>query len=200
MQSSRIGLAILAVALTASLTACSGETSEAGDSRESTTEGSLTWYTDDDPQEVDPVVREFTEQTGIEVVLLATEFVAQRLMSESASNVPTADVISFAGAPNVLKLEGAGYLDKLPASVAAALPEQDPVFVSKSGNWFSNQASSWGVFYNTDKVDQADAPTDFTSFLDPYWRVSSQSRSPRTTPQSRATTSYRRRRRSERTF
>lgn len=166
----RSGLIVVAVALAASLTACSQDSPAAEGGRQTTAEGTLTWYTDDDAQEVDPVVRKFTEQTGIKVVLLATEFVAQRLMSESASKVATADVISFAGAPNVLKLEDAGCLAKLPASVSAALPEQDPVFVSKSGNWFSNQASSWGVFYNTDLVDVEHAPTDFTSFLEPYWK------------------------------
>ncbi|MFC8045346.1 ABC transporter substrate-binding protein [Nocardia sp. NPDC057353] len=165
----RIGLILVAVLSAASLTACS-QGSPGGDGTRSDTEGTLTWYTDDDAQEVDPVVREFTAQTGIKVVLLATEFVAQRLMSESASDVATADVISFAGAPSVLQLESAGYLAKLPASVSAALPDQDPVFVSASGNWFSNQASSWGVFYNTDLVDARHAPTDFRSFLDPYWK------------------------------
>ncbi len=167
---SKSGLAVIALALAASLTACTQGTPAGGNVAQAATEGTLTWYTDDDAQEVDPVVREFEEQTGIEVVLLATEFVAQRLISESASNVATADVISFAGAPNVLKLEEAGYLAKLPASVSAALPEQDPVFVSESGRWFSNQASSWGVFYNTDLVDAEHAPTNFASFLDPYWK------------------------------
>ncbi|MEV4156802.1 extracellular solute-binding protein [Nocardia salmonicida] len=167
---SRSGLTVVALVLAASLTACSQSSPAAEDATQTGTEGTLTWYTDDDAQEVDPVVREFTEQTGIRVVLLATEFVAQRLMSESASNVATADVISFAGAPSVLELEDAGYLAELPASVSGALPEQDPVFVSKSGNWFSNQASSWGVFYNTELVDALHAPTEFTSFLDPYWK------------------------------
>ncbi|WP_330182257.1 extracellular solute-binding protein [Nocardia sp. NBC_01503] len=162
----RSGLTIAVLLLAASLTACS----QGPPAADTSTEGTLTWYTDDDAQEVDPVVREFTKQTGIKVVLLATEFVAQRLLSESASNVASADVISFAGAPSVLKLESAGVLAKLPVGVSTALPEQDPVFVSKSGNWFSNQASSWGVFYNTDRVDARHAPTDFKSFLDPYWK------------------------------
>jgi iron(III) transport system substrate-binding protein len=166
----RSGRIVAALVLVASLAACSKGSPAAEQSLQSATEGTLTWYTDDDAQEVDPVVRAFTEKTGIEVTLLATEFVAQRMMSESASNVATADVISFAGAPSVLELEDAGYLAKLPASVSEALPRQDPVFVSKSGNWFSNQASSWGVFYNTDLVDPAFRPTDFTSFLNPYWR------------------------------
>lgn len=166
----RVGPAVAALALVVSLAACSQGSPATENSAQSVTEGTLTWYTDDDAQEVDPVVRAFTEQTGIKVTLLATEFVAQRLMSESASRVATADVISFAGAPSVLKLEDAGYLAKLPTSVSDALPEQDPVFVSKSGNWFSNQASSWGVFYNTDLVDPDHKPTDFRSFLDPYWK------------------------------
>lgn len=165
----RTGAAIVALALTASLAACSPTSPTTDEALAAETEGTLTWYTDDDAQEVDPVVQEFTKQTGIEVVLLATEFVAQRLLSESSSGVATADVISFAGAPSVLTLEDAGLLAKLPASVSAALPEQDPVFVSSTGNWFSNQASSWGVFYNTDLVADEHAPIDFTSFLDPYW-------------------------------
>ncbi|TCM36007.1 ABC transporter substrate-binding protein [Kribbella sp. VKM Ac-2568] len=160
---------IVAIALTATLVACSS-TAPAGRADDAPeTEGTLTWYTDDDAQEVDPVIQVFTKQTGIKVVLLATEFVAPRLVSEKASDVATADVISFAGAPNVLKLEAAGVLAQLPTSVADALPEQNPVFVGKSGSWFSNQASSWGVFYNTDLVDKEHAPTDFRSFLDPYW-------------------------------
>lgn len=166
----RTSLTVAALALVMSLAACSQSSPATEHSTQSANEGTLTWYTDDDAQEVDPVVRAFTEQTGIKVTLLATEFVAQRLMSESASKVATADVISFAGAPNVLKLEDAGYLAKLPASVSEALPAQDPVFVSKSGNWFSNQASSWGVFYNTDLVNAEHRPTDFKSFLDPYWK------------------------------
>lgn len=166
----RTGVTIIAVALGACLSACSPSPLDTDAPTATATEGTLTWYTDDDAQEVDPVVQEFTKETGIAVVLLATEFVAQRLLSESASGVATADVISFAGAPSVLKLEDAGVLAKLPASVSAALPKQDPVFVSTSGNWFSNQASSWGVFYNTDLVDAEHAPTDFTSFLDPYWK------------------------------
>jgi iron(III) transport system substrate-binding protein len=166
---SKTGLALSTFALVATMAACMQE-SPTDESTAANTEGTLTWYTDDDAQEVEPVVREFTKQTGIEVVLLATEFVAQRLMSEAASGASTADVISFAGAPSVLKLEAAGDLAKLPKSVAEALPNQDPVFVSESGNWFSNQASSWGVFYNTDLIDEEHAPTDFTSFLDPYWK------------------------------
>lgn len=170
VRRSRSILTIVALALTASLAACSsGAPAPARAPDASETGGTLTWYTDDDAQEVDPVVQAFTKQTGIEVVLLATEFVAQRLVSEKASDVATADVISFAGAPSVLKLEAAGLLAQLPTSVSGALPEQDPVFVSKSGNWFSNQASSWGVFYNSDLVDEKHAPTDFRSLLDPYW-------------------------------
>lgn len=166
---SRSILTIAAVAVTASLTGCSTVASAGDPGGTPEPETTLTWYTDDDAQEVEQVVQAFTERTGIEVVLLATEFVAQRLASEKASGVATADVISFAGAPSVLELEGAGLLAPLPAGVAEALPEQDPVFVSASGNWFSNQASSWGVFYNTDLVDEEHAPTDFESFLDPYW-------------------------------
>ncbi|WP_175428197.1 ABC transporter substrate-binding protein [Rhodococcus pyridinivorans] len=157
---------MVAVAMAASLAGCSTDPSAGA---EDVAETTLTWYTDDDAQEVEPVIQAFTEQTGIKVVLLATEFVAQRLQSEKASDVATADVISFAGAPSVLRLEEAGLLAPLPASVSDALPEQDPVFVSASGNWFSNQASSWGVFYNTELVDATHAPTDFKSFLDPYW-------------------------------
>lgn len=161
-------LSSLAVTLAIAIAACSPIAPGASDSV-TATEGTLTWYTDDDAQEVDAVIEAFTRATGIQVVLLATEFVAQRLLSERASGVATADVISFAGAPNVLKLEAAGTLAPLPASVSVALPEQDPVFVSESGNWFSNQASSWGVFYNTDLVDPEHVPADFRSFLDPYW-------------------------------
>lgn len=162
-------LAGAAVSLTALLSACAPAAPAPGQEDASQTEGTITWYTDDDAQEVDSVIQAFTAETGIEVVLLATEFVAQRLESEKASGATTADVISFAGAPSVLRLEAAGRLAPLPLSVSESLPEQDEVFVSESGNWFSNQASSWGVFYNTDLVDEAHAPTDFTSFLDPYW-------------------------------
>lgn len=158
-----------ALTLTMGLSACAPDAATGGDAEAAGTEGTLTWYTDDDAQEVDPVIQAFTEETGIEVVLLATEFVAQRLETERASGAATADVISFAGAPSLLRLESAELLAPLPDSVSESLPEQDDVFVSESGNWFSNQASSWGVFYNTDLVDEALAPTDFASFLDPYW-------------------------------
>lgn len=161
-------LVVVGVALAACITGCSTGPSASTDGAP-TAENTLTWYTDDDAQEVEPVVQAFTEQTGIEVTLLATEFVAQRLQSEKASDVATADVISFAGAPSVLRLEEAGLLAPLPTSVSNSLPEQDPVFVSASGNWFSNQASSWGAFYNTELVDVEHAPTDFQTFLDPYW-------------------------------
>lgn len=165
-------LTIVAVALTVGLAACATGNPAGSEGDAPETEGTLTWYTDDDAQEVDSVIQAFSKQTGIEVVLLATEFVAPRLLSEKASGVATADVISFAGAPNVLKLEAADALAQLPASVSSALPEQNPVFVSESGKWFSNQASSWGVFYNTDLVDEEHAPTEFRSFLDPYWEGS----------------------------
>ncbi|WP_454129538.1 ABC transporter substrate-binding protein [Microbacterium aurum] len=160
-----------AVSITALVSACAPASPAPAPAGEDAaqTEGTITWYTDDDAQEVDSVIQAFTAETGIEVVLLATEFVAQRLASEKSSGAVTADVISFAGAPSVLRLEAAGLLAPLPLSVSESLPEQDPVFVSESGNWFSNQASSWGVFYNTELVDVAHAPTDFTSFLDPYW-------------------------------
>jgi iron(III) transport system substrate-binding protein len=161
-------LLITTLALTASLAACAPAAPAGGDVADAT-EGTLTWYTDDDAQEVQPVIDAFTQETGIQVVVLATEFVAQRLVSEKASGADTADVISFAGAPSVLQLQEAGLLAQLPQSVANGLPEQNPVFVSATGDWFSNQASSWGVFYNTDLVDEEHIPTDFESFLDPWW-------------------------------
>lgn len=169
MRPSRSILTIVAVVVTASLAGCSSA-APAGSTDAPETEGKLTWYTDDDAQEVEHVIQAFTDQTGIKVTLLATEFVAQRLVSEKASDVATADVISFAGAPTVLKLEAADLLAQLPTGVADSLPKQNPVFVSKKGDWFSNEASSWGVFYNTNLVDEDHAPTDFSSFLDPYWQ------------------------------
>ncbi|HMH59477.1 MAG TPA: extracellular solute-binding protein [Galbitalea sp.] len=172
---SRVAVSIAAIAVVVTMSACSsGSSTPSSSSTASTgkTEGTLTLYTERDPQEIAPVITDFEEKTGIQVQVFASTAagVAAKLEAEEASGVHTADVIEESGDTNMLALETAGNLAKLPKSVTSLIPKQDPAFTRGNGYSFSVTTTLVGIAYNTNLVKGKNIPKEFTDLLSPYFK------------------------------
>ena len=127
----------------------------------------LTVYSGRNESLVQPLLDQFTEDTGIEVqVKYGNTSGTVALILEEGANTP-ADVVYLqdAGALGALALEG--VLTPIPDD---SLNRVDARFRSSSGNWVGTSGRARTVVYNIDLVDGSrDLPDSILDFTDPKW-------------------------------
>lgn len=166
---------LLCVAMVASFAAgCGGseeapaeEAPAAEESAEETEEpvleetGELTLYYSNSTDWADPLIEEFENQTGIEVSLVqdGTSSLFARIKAEAAN--PQADVV-WGGVIDTYRANQ-DLLQPYTPSTVADLKEQA---VDPNGYYTGFDMGPMVMIYNTDLVDEADAPTEWADLLD----------------------------------
>jgi iron(III) transport system substrate-binding protein len=164
-MTTRVGAIVVAVAVASiALVGCA---SDSGNSSES-----ITFYTDLDPQEAQPLIDAFTADTGISVELFTggSASVLARWQSEEASDVHVADVVNFSGAAGYDAVATEGFNTPIPDSVDFLEGDRPDNAFDPDRMWFSTTATVVGIAYNPDNVSQSEAPTGWSDLTDPAWK------------------------------
>ncbi len=147
------------VLLVASLSGCGKE------------QAAVVIYTTHDRNLSEPVLQEFTKQTGIEVKATydteatKTTGLVNRLIAEQEN--PQADVFWNNEIGRTIILQEKGVLAPYPnlSSLAANTALQD-----KAGHWAGFGARARVIIVNTDLVKPGQEPTSLQDFFDPRWK------------------------------
>ncbi len=148
---------VLAVALTAG--ACGGGSSDSAKT--------LTLYSGRAEVQIQPVIDEFTEETGIKVNVrygATPELAAQ--ISEEGSNSP-ADMFFAQDAGGLGAVDDRGLFAPIPADVLALV---DPKYHADDGDWIGITGRVRVIVANSKNVPDAEVPTDVFTVTDPKWK------------------------------
>ena len=151
--------ALVAVALLATGAACGGGSSS--DSR------TLTLYSGRAEVQIQPVIDEFTEETGIEVKVrygATPELAAQ--ISEEGSNSP-ADLFFAQDAGGLGAVDDRGLFAPVPAELLAQV---DPRYRADDGDWIGITGRVRVIVANSKNVPDAEVPTDIFAVTQPRWK------------------------------
>ncbi len=142
------------------------ETTDTSGNNDESIGGQVTLYSGRGQDLVQPVLDQFSEQTGIEVRVRygdTAEMAAAIL--EEGSNTP-ADIFygQDAGGLGALALEGMAR--KIPDS---SLDLVDSRFKSRDGLWIGSSGRARTVIYDTNQLDEGDLPGSILDYADPQW-------------------------------
>ena len=149
-----LGTVVVAIALAALLSGCGGSSDDP-----------LTIYSGREEELVEPLLEQFTDETGIEVeVRYGDSAELAATIAEEGENSP-ADVF-FAQDPGSLGSVDA-QLAELPMET---LERVDAGFRDADGRWVGTSGRSRVIAYNTDELSEADVPDSVFDLTDPVWK------------------------------
>jgi iron(III) transport system substrate-binding protein len=166
------GIVALAAAAITATTLAGCATPDAGDTGgDGEVGGTVTFYTDLDPQEAQPLIDEFTAETGIQIELFTggSAAVLARWESEAAAQVYTVDVVNMSGAAGYARVAGFGLNAPIPDSVDFLEDDRPANAFDPDRMWFSTTATVPAIVYNPNNVDESDAPETWEDLLDPAY-------------------------------
>ena len=130
-------------------------------------EGTVTVYSGRSEELVDPILRQFSDDTGIEIEVryAGTTELATTILEEGANSPADVFFSQDGGALGALAQEGR----------LAALPEDvldlvDPRFRAESGAWVGVSGRARVLAYDTRELSEGDLPTSVEALTDPEWR------------------------------
>ncbi|MET0561719.1 MAG: iron ABC transporter substrate-binding protein [Gaiellaceae bacterium] len=148
-----LGTVVVAIALAALLSGCGGSSDDP-----------LTIYSGREEELVEPLLEQFTDETGIEVeVRYGDSAELAATIAEEGDNSP-ADVF-FAQDPGSLGSVDA-QLAELPTET---LERVDAGFRDADGRWVGTSGRSRVIAYNTDELSEAEVPDSVFDLTDPVW-------------------------------
>lgn len=161
-----------AVVVAALLAGCgAGTDAPASPSAESATspvaDGTLTLYSGREEELIQPLLDQFTDQTGIAVEVRyagTTELAA--LLQEEGEATP-ADVFLSQDAGALGAVAKAGLFATLPTGVSGAV---DPGFSSADGSWVGITGRARVLAYDSQVLADAEVPASVLELTDPRWR------------------------------
>lgn len=132
-------------------------------------EGEVVWYTGLIPEQiVKPIEVAFEEKyPGVDLKYFrdGSDAIAAKILTEARAGKPASDVWDGAHAAEALKAAGASEPYESPSLVGYPDDQRDP-----DGYWAAVNIYVKGVVYNTDMVDEADAPETYDDLLDPVFK------------------------------
>ena len=144
---------VVVIALAALLSGCGGSSDDP-----------LTIYSGREEELVEPLLEQFTDETGIEVeVRYGDSAELAATIAEEGENSP-ADVF-FAQDPGSLGSVDA-QLAELPTET---LERVDTGFRDADGRWVGTSGRSRVIAYNTDELSEAEVPDSVFDLTDPVW-------------------------------
>ena len=125
----------------------------------------LTVYSGRSEKLVDPIIKKFSEVTGIRVVVnyASTPQLVATLLEEGDKS--PADVFFSQDPGGLSAVEN--MFSKLPENILTNVPEWAR---STEGKWVGLSGRARTVVYNTDRLTKADLSDDMWGFTDPLWR------------------------------
>ena len=133
-------------------------------------EGKVVWYVSVDIKVAEAVKKAFVAQypkIGVDVERAGSERVLQRINQEYQSGIKNVDVVNSSDASHFLFWKQQGWLVKHAPPDVTKFPVQgrDP-----DGYYFPWRSSLSVMGYNTNLVQEKDAPTGYADLLDPKWK------------------------------
>jgi iron(III) transport system substrate-binding protein len=164
MRASRRFLALgAALAVTFSLAACTtgGDPEQGGAG-----DGELTLYSGRDEELVEPLIEQFTEDTGIEVeVRYATSPELNALLLEEGEQTP-AEVFLSQDAGALGSLANADLVAPIPSETADLIPTG---FTSEDDSWIGVTGRARVIAYDSEQVDESEVPGTVDVLVEPEW-------------------------------
>jgi len=138
------------------------------------TEGSVTWYVSQTTTEfADGMCRLFEQRyegVSCDVVRASGQVIFQRLTQELQANAVQGDLMSTNDDGQMLQLKEQGALAQYaPENLKDMVPLLRDM-ADKDNYWITSGVSPLVIAYNTDLVDEADAPKNWTDLTDPKWK------------------------------
>ena len=126
----------------------------------------LTLYNGQHRQVTDALIREFTTETGIEVVVRAgnSAQLASQLMEEGAAS--PCDIFYSEESPPIAAMAGKGLLVPLNADTLAQIPAH---YAAKDGSWTGISARCRVVAYNKSLIKEDELPKSVMDFAHEDW-------------------------------
>ena len=162
-------LGVMAVALALGLPAAAQETTPAMVAA-AEKEGKVVWYTAVDVKVAEAVKKAFVAaypKIGVDVERSGSERVFQRINQEYQSGIKNVDVVNSSDASHFLFWKQQGWLMKHTPPDALKFPAQ---FRDPDGQYFAWRSSLSVMGYNTNLIQEKDAPTGYADLLDPKWK------------------------------
>ena len=136
-------------------------------------EGKVTWCNGSIPDAANQeMIKRFKElYPKIDLVMLrSTSQVAyQRLHQDFQNKMRNCDIFSSSDISHFVELDNAGRIEEyVPANAAEIHPEYKMLY--KEGFYYPGMIALQIMSYNSDLVDKASAPTNWTDLLDPEWK------------------------------
>lgn len=144
---------------------CTSNTSNSGSEAEAT--GSLVVYSGRSKALVEPLVTQFTEQTGIQVEVKygGTSQLAIAIMEEGAQS--PADLFWAQDAGALGALGNSGLLRSVPSDVMGML---DASFLNASGTWIATSGRGRVLAYSSVRADTSSLPQSVFDLTDPKYK------------------------------
>lgn len=173
----KVQIAAVALAATFALTSCASATPSTPTSSPEVSDicgdasGAVTWYTSLEAAAGQPIIDAFQAACpGVTINFqgLAGSFaIWERFQQEANAGLKNADVLSMADWGLANEAASKDLVAPLPEEILADYPED---FKDPDGYWFSARILSLGISYNTNQIDEADAPTSWDDLLDPAYK------------------------------
>ena len=164
MRASRRSLA-LGAALAASLTLAACTPGAEPDASEAA-DGALTLYAGRDEELIEPLIEQFTEDTGIEVeVRYASTPELNALLLEEGGQTP-ADVFLSQDAGALGSLANADLVAPIPADLAEQIPAG---FTSEDDSWIGVTGRARVIAYDSEQLDESEVPDTVDALVEPEW-------------------------------
>ncbi len=116
---------------------------------------------------VEPLVKRFTEETGIRVELRAADTAQLALALTEEGNRSPADVFWSQDSGTLGQLASRGFLDKLPATTLDRVPE---AYRSDEGSWVATSGRLRVLAYSPQRVKEADLPKSVFDLTDAKYK------------------------------
>lgn len=155
----KILTALTAVALIASMSACTSQP-------ENKSEGKVTVYAGRDEALIAPLIEQFTAETGIEVDVRygSTPELSALLLEEGEQTPANVFLSQDAGALGALSAEG--LLGTLPAVITDAVPAE---YTSTDDTWVGITGRARVIAYDSEKYSESDLPDSVLELTSPQW-------------------------------
>jgi len=165
MRASRRFLALgAAFAATLTLAACSAGGSDDGGAGD----GSLTLYSGRDEELIQPLIDQFTEDTGVEVeVRYATSPELNALLLEEGEQTP-AEVFLSQDAGALGSLASADLVSPIPSEFADLIPAG---FTSEDDSWIGVTGRARVIAYDGEQLDESEVPDTVDVLVQPEWNA-----------------------------
>ena len=177
IRTTRATLAVACMsALTFTLAACGDDGSDSTDTGTGTSgeqageggdgDGKVTLYSGRNEDLVQPVLDQFTQETGIEVEVryADTASMAAQLLEEGDNSPAEAFLAQDAGALGAVA--NADLLQSLPEATLDLVPE---LYRSDDEDWVGLTGRSRVLVYNKDNVSEDELPSNVAELTDPEW-------------------------------